>query len=157
MGRDFVERLFGGRFAAFDQRIREHGFTGLLIIRLLPLFPFNAVNFGCGLTGIRLRDYVLATAIGIVPGTFVYQFLFAKFGRKILTEGFQLAYLKDPQLWLALGLFVAFVIVGKWLSKRIFSKLATMAEAPLIDADDGHGQSWVGMQQGESHRSHRPK
>jgi uncharacterized membrane protein YdjX (TVP38/TMEM64 family) len=56
LGRDFVERRFGGRFAAFDQRIREHGFTGLLIIRLLPLFPFNAVNFGSGLTGIRLRD-----------------------------------------------------------------------------------------------------
>ena len=122
LGRDFVERLFAGRFAAFDQRIREHGFTGLLIIRLLPVFPFNAVNFGCGLTGIRLRDYVLATAIGIVPGTFVYQFLFAKFGRKILTEGFRLAYLKDPQLWLALGLFAAFVIVGKWLSNRIFKK-----------------------------------
>src|SRR5262249_17216781 len=83
LGRDFVERLFGGRFAAFDQRIRDHGFTGLLIIRLLPVFPFNAVNFGCGLTGLRLRDYVLATAIGIVPGTFVYQFLFAKFGRRI--------------------------------------------------------------------------
>src|SRR5438874_1377027 len=31
LGRDFVERLFGGHFAAFDQRIREHGFTGLLI------------------------------------------------------------------------------------------------------------------------------
>src|SRR6516225_9658511 len=45
LGRGFVERLFGGRFSAFDQRIREHGFTGLLIIRLLPLFPFNAVNF----------------------------------------------------------------------------------------------------------------
>src|SRR5499427_8998534 len=75
----------------------------------------NAVNFGCGLVGVRLRDYVLATAIGIVPGTFVYQFLFAKFGRKILTEGFRLAYLQDPQLWLALGLFAAFVIVGKWL------------------------------------------
>jgi uncharacterized membrane protein YdjX (TVP38/TMEM64 family) len=93
-----------------------------LIIRLVPVFPFNAVNFGCGLTGIRLRDYVLATAIGIVPGTFVYQFLFAKFGRKILTEGFRLEYLRDPQLWLALGLFVAFVIVGKWLSDKIFKK-----------------------------------
>src|SRR5262249_22123226 len=45
LGRDFVERLFGGRFAAFDQRIRDHGFTGLLIIRLLPLFPFNPVHF----------------------------------------------------------------------------------------------------------------
>ena len=89
LGRDFVERLFGGRFAAFDQRIREHGFTGLLIIRLLPVFPFNAVNFGCGLTGMRLRDYILATAISIVPGTFVYQYLFAKFGRRVPTEAAQ--------------------------------------------------------------------
>src|ERR1700730_14227293 len=88
-----------------------------LVARLL--FPFNAVNFGCGLTGIRLRDYVLATAIGIVPGTFVYQFLFAKFGRRILTEGFRLEYLRDPQIWLAIGLFAAFVIAGGWLSKKV--------------------------------------
>jgi uncharacterized membrane protein YdjX (TVP38/TMEM64 family) len=128
LGRDFVERLFGGRFAAFDQRIREHGFTGLLIIRLLPVFPFNAVNFGCGLTGIRLRDYVLATAIGILPGTFVYQFLFAKFGRRILTEGLRLEYLADPELWLAIGLFTAFVIVGKWLSRRVFRKQPAVAK-----------------------------
>src|SRR5260370_34495925 len=129
LGRDFVEQLFGGRFAAFDQRIREHGFTGLLIIRLLPVFPFNAVNFGCGLTGIRLRDYVLATAIGIVPGTFVYQFLFAKFGRKILTEGLRLEYLKDPELWLAIGLFTAFGLVAKWLSGQV-SRKSTSATAP---------------------------
>jgi uncharacterized membrane protein YdjX (TVP38/TMEM64 family) len=133
LGRDFVERLFGGRFAAFDQRIHDHGFTGLLIIRLLPLFPFNAVNFGCGLTGIRLRDYVLATAIGIVPGTFVYQFLFAKFGRRILIEGFRLEYLADPELWLAIGLFAAFVIVGKWLSRRVFSTPSAVAKATAED------------------------
>jgi uncharacterized membrane protein YdjX (TVP38/TMEM64 family) len=124
LGRDFVERLFGGRFAAFNRRVQEHGFTGLLLIRLLPLFPFNAVNFGSGLAGIRLRDYVLATAIGIVPGTFVYQFLFAKFGRRILTEGVQLEYFQDPELWLALGLFAAFVIVGKWLSNKVARKAA---------------------------------
>jgi uncharacterized membrane protein YdjX (TVP38/TMEM64 family) len=134
LGRDFVERLFGGRFAAFDRRIREHGFAGLLLIRLLPLFPFNAVNFGCGLAGIRLRDYVLATAIGIVPGTFVYQFLFAKFGRRILAEGLRLEYLADPELWLATGLFAAFVIVGKWLSKKAFRKSTAAAKAPTKDA-----------------------
>ena len=97
---------------------------------MLPFFPFNAVNFGCGLTGIRFRDYVLATAIGIVPGTFVYQFLFAKFGRRILTEGFRLEYLRDPQIWLAIGLFAAFVIAGKWLSKKIPGKLTGAAAVP---------------------------
>jgi uncharacterized membrane protein YdjX (TVP38/TMEM64 family) len=136
LGRDFVERLFGGRFAAFDRRIREHGFTGLLVVRLLPLFPFNAVNFGCGLAGIRLRDYVLATAIGIVPGTFVYQFLFAKFGRRILTEGLRLEYLQDPQIWLAVGLFAGFLIVGKWLSARL-SRRSRAAGAGPANADPG--------------------
>ena len=134
LGRESVERLFGGRFAAFDQRIREHGYSGLLIIRLLPLFPFNAVNFGCGLTGIRLRDYVLATAIGIVPGTFVYQFLFAKFGRRILTEGLRWEYLADPELWLAIGLFAAFVLAGKWLSRKVFRKSIVVAKGPTEDA-----------------------
>jgi hypothetical protein len=63
-----------------------------------------------------------------VPGTFVYQFLFAKFGRKILTEGFRLAYLKDPHLWLALGLFAAFVIVGNWLSNKVSRKTGAAKE-----------------------------
>jgi uncharacterized membrane protein YdjX (TVP38/TMEM64 family) len=130
LGRDFVDKLFGGRFGAFDQRIREHGFTGLLIVRLLPIFPFNAVNFGCGLTGVRFRDYVLATAIGIVPGTFVYQFLFAKFGRRILTEGFRGEYLTDPEIWLAIGLFAGFVIAGKWLSRKVLTKGTAVARAP---------------------------
>jgi len=71
LGRGFVDKLLAGKFEAFDRRIREHGFTGLLLIRLLPIFPFNGVNFDCGLTGIRLRDYLLGTAIGILPGTFV--------------------------------------------------------------------------------------
>ena len=85
------------------------------------------------IAGIRLRDYVLATAIGIVPGTFVYQFLFAKFGRRILTEGLRLDYLADPDLWLAIGLFAAFVIVGKWLSNKVFRKPTAVPKAPAED------------------------
>jgi len=81
-------------------------------------------------TGIRLRDYVLATAIGIVPGTFVYQLLFARFGRRILTEGLRLEYLADPELWLAIGLFAAFVIVGKWLSRKVSQKTTAVARTP---------------------------
>ena len=66
-------------------------------------------------------------------GTFVYQFRFAKFGRRILTVGLRLEYLADPELWLAIGLFAAFVIVGKWLSRRVFSKPTAVAKAPKED------------------------
>lgn len=119
LGREYVESLFGGRFAAFDARLRENGFWGLLTLRLIPLFPFTAINFGSGLTGIRLRDYVLATAIGILPGTFVYQFLFAKLGRRALVEGLGWQDLADGEIWLALGLFAVFIVVGRWLSRRV--------------------------------------
>ncbi|MFN4260307.1 MAG: TVP38/TMEM64 family protein [Gemmataceae bacterium] len=133
LGRDFVDQLLGGRLATLDQRLRDHGFTGLLVIRLIPLFPFNGVNFGSGLTSIRSRDYVLATAIGILPGTFVYQFLFAKFGRRILTEGLKWEYLKDTELWLALSMFVLFLAVGKWFANRVRRKVA--ADPTLVPND----------------------
>jgi uncharacterized membrane protein YdjX (TVP38/TMEM64 family) len=119
LGRDFVNRLVGGRLQTLDRYIHEHGFRGLLILRLVPLFPFNGLNFGSGLTGIRLRDYLLATALGIVPGTFVYQFLFAKFHEKVLHDGFQAQDLLDPELLLALGIFVVFLVVGGLLARRL--------------------------------------
>ena len=121
LGRDFVEGLLGGRLQALDRSLRDNGFTGLFIIRLVPLFPFNGVNFGCGLTGIRPRDYILATALGILPATFVYQFLFTRLREKILDEGFTWQDLLDPLLGLAIGLFVLLIVAGKWLARRLQS------------------------------------
>lgn len=122
LGREFVESLLGGRLAALDQRLRDHGFVGMLIIRLVPLFPFNGVNFGSGLTAIRFRDYVLATAIGILPATFIYQFLFARVQEKIAGEGVTWSDWLDPILFLALGLFLVLILVGKWTADWLSRK-----------------------------------
>ena len=119
LGREFVDRLLGGKLQALDQRLRQHGFVSLLILRLVPLFPFNGLNFGCGLTSLRLRDYVLATAIGIVPGTFVYQYLFATFGEKVLTEGFVWRDLATMEVLLPMGLFVLFTVAAGWVARRL--------------------------------------
>lgn len=74
LGRDGVERLAGDRLEKLDRATRDFGFRGLFTLRLIPLVPFNALNFGAGLTAIRWRAYALATALGIVPGTVVYTF-----------------------------------------------------------------------------------
>jgi uncharacterized membrane protein YdjX (TVP38/TMEM64 family) len=74
LGREGIERLLGGRLKGLDAATAQHGFVGLLILRLIPLVPFNALNFGSGLTAMRWRDYALATVIGILPGTIVYVF-----------------------------------------------------------------------------------
>ncbi len=72
LGRDGIERLCGRRLQKLDEATKEHGFQGLLLLRLVPLVPFNALNFGSGLTALRWRTYALATLVGIFPGTVVY-------------------------------------------------------------------------------------
>lgn len=74
LGRGFVARVLRGRAASLDQRIGAHGFRTILTLRLIPLIPFNGLNFGAGLTRVSLRDYALATAIGIIPGTVIYTY-----------------------------------------------------------------------------------
>ncbi|MDH3272852.1 MAG: VTT domain-containing protein [Gemmatimonadota bacterium] len=72
LGRDGVRRLAGGRLDAIDNATKDYGFRGLLTLRLIPVVPFNALNFGAGLTSISWPAYAAATAIGIFPGTVVY-------------------------------------------------------------------------------------
>ncbi len=77
LGRDGVRRLAGDdskTLARLDSVVARHGFRGLLTLRLIPLVPFNALNFGSGLTNLKWSAYAAATAIGIVPGTVVYTF-----------------------------------------------------------------------------------
>jgi len=73
------------RLGTLGQRINagftENAFSYLLFLRLVPLFPFFLVNLAPAFTSIPLRTYVLATLIGIVPGTFVYVNLGRALGR----------------------------------------------------------------------------
>lgn len=79
LGREAVGRLTGERFAKVDQWLEDRGLLAVLYLRLVPLVPFNLLNPTAGVTGVRLRDFVLGTAIGIVPGTFAYAALGGSF------------------------------------------------------------------------------
>jgi len=69
-----VKRKFSGQkwFRKFDKGLRENGLYYMLFVRLVPVFPFNGINFGAGLTSISFRHYFIGTAVGIVPATFVF-------------------------------------------------------------------------------------
>ncbi|MBM3569290.1 MAG: TVP38/TMEM64 family protein [Alphaproteobacteria bacterium] len=62
----------GPWLARMESGFRANAFSYLLVLRLVPLFPFFIVNLVPALLGVPLGTYVLATAIGIVPGGFVY-------------------------------------------------------------------------------------
>ena len=72
LGREAVERFTGARVARVDALLRRRGVAAVLACRLLPAVPFVAVNYTAGLTAVRFRDYVVGTAVGIVPGAVAY-------------------------------------------------------------------------------------
>src|SRR5260370_5009266 len=77
LARGLVEKRLAGnrRFRALDQAVAAGGFKIVMLTRLLPLFPFTLLNYAFGLPKVRFRDYVLASWIGMPPGTVRYVYL----------------------------------------------------------------------------------
>jgi len=72
--RDTVEQKFGKWLGPFQEGFAKNAFSYLLTLRLIPLFPFFVVNLVSGLTRVNVGTYVVATAVGIIPGSFVYAY-----------------------------------------------------------------------------------
>ena len=69
-----------GHLEKMSQGFERDAFSWLLVLRLVPLFPFFLVNLVPAFTKISLNSYVVATFIGILPGTFVYASIGSGFG-----------------------------------------------------------------------------
>lgn len=74
LARDFIAEKFGKTkwFKRFDEGIEAEGLYFMLFVRLVPVFPFNGLNYASGLTKIRFRDYFIGTFVGIIPASFVF-------------------------------------------------------------------------------------
>lgn len=106
LGRDAVDRLTRGRLARIDELLRGHGLAAVLVVRLVPLVPFIAINYASGLSGVRLRHYVVGSAFGMIPGSLAY----AALG----------AYGTNPWgLAAAVSGLVVLVLGGGWWARRL--------------------------------------
>lgn len=75
LGREFVSGfLKGGKLSQLDAGIEKNGLKTIFRLRLIPVLPFNALNFASGLSKIKYRDYILGTMGGILPGSFIYTY-----------------------------------------------------------------------------------
>jgi uncharacterized membrane protein YdjX (TVP38/TMEM64 family) len=70
-----LRRRAGGGLARFREGFRRDAFSYLLVLRLAPVFPFFLVNIAPAFFDVRLRAFVAATVLGILPGTFAYAYL----------------------------------------------------------------------------------
>jgi uncharacterized membrane protein YdjX (TVP38/TMEM64 family) len=69
---DVLARRAGGLVRKLEAGFKENALSYLLVLRLIPVFPFWLVNLAAAVLGVPLTTYVLATFIGIIPGAYVY-------------------------------------------------------------------------------------
>ena len=81
LGRDAVAELTGPRSTGSRTSCASQGVAAVIVARLTPVLPFTIVNYGAGVSAVSLRDFLVGTAVGIVPGTVGYAALGASAGR----------------------------------------------------------------------------
>ena len=114
VGRKQIEALIQKRLSPqWQSRLARlggrDGFLFLIILRLIPAVPYNLINYAFGLTGMPYGTYILASSIGIIPGTFA----FINIGDKVLD-------VTSPDFWIAIGLLVLLMLVTTLMGKRLF-------------------------------------
>lgn len=76
--RDWVwHKIAGTRLQTLEEKVTQYGWKVVAFTRMVTIFPFFILNFAFGVTGISLRDYVLATFFGMIPLTFAYVYFSA--------------------------------------------------------------------------------
>jgi uncharacterized membrane protein YdjX (TVP38/TMEM64 family) len=76
LARSWVSKQIEGntKFRAVDEAIAREGLKIVLLTRLSPIFPFNLLNYGLGVTQVSLKDYILGF-LGMIPGTIMYVYI----------------------------------------------------------------------------------
>jgi len=96
-----LQEKYKDKLAKFNNEIEINGYSYLLTLRFIPLFPFWMINLFAGLTKIPLRTYAWTTAVGILPGSLVYTYT----GNQLNT----INSVKDIFSW---NILLAFVLLG---------------------------------------------
>ncbi|HFD81498.1 MAG TPA: sulfurtransferase [Gammaproteobacteria bacterium] len=120
---DWVAERAGGRLRQLIKGVEGEGWRFVAFVRLVPLFPFNLLNYALGLTRLRLVPYVVASLVFMVPGAIAYTYL-GYAGKEAIAGGEGLIH--KGLLALALLAVVAFLprLVG------------TLRRGPTLDIQD---------------------
>ncbi len=119
-GEMLIKKLSGQKwFDKFNKGLEENGVSYMLFVRLVPLFPFNGINFGSGITKVSFRDYLVGTVVGIIPATFVFTNAAVEVGESA-TAGFKLT----GGMISAFALLGLFALIPVMIKRRLSGKSA---------------------------------
>lgn len=123
LGADWVARRTGPRLRSLNDGVSAEGWRFIAFVRLVPLFPFNLLNYALGLTGIPLPTYIVASAVFMLPGALAYTWL-GHVGREALTgsEG------TLPEVLMALALVATTIFVPRLVRR--------LRAAPMLSVEE---------------------
>ena len=104
-GAQVMDRLLRGRLQLMAAHLHQRGLWAVILLRVLPVTPFIVVNLGAGALRVRLRDYLLGTFLGLLPGTILISLFMRQVQQAVRTA--------TPGAWWALwGGMV--LVLGAW-------------------------------------------
>jgi uncharacterized membrane protein YdjX (TVP38/TMEM64 family) len=119
VARDAIERRLAHRprFAAIDRAVAREGLKIVTLLRLAPVFPYNLLNYGLGLTKVRFPHYLVA-CLGMLPGTFLYVYYGKALGSlAAVAGGAELE--RGAGYWVTFGIGLAAALAVTLLVARI--------------------------------------
>lgn len=135
LGRDVVSRVLKTG-ATFCQKCSDHQLLGLVFFaRLIPVFSFDVVSYGSGLTSISLKAFALATLLGMIPPTFAFTY----FGSSVASAQWVL-------IVAALAMVTLFLVTPKLLLRYRSSRVACLLLGPV----PVEPEAWRAIQPGKA-------
>lgn len=105
-GRALIDKMLKGKFKDLDEKLAKNGFMTILFFRVIPLVPYEVLNYTGGLSRIKFKDYFFATFLGLIPGVIVSAFFGGSLGEiKSIHDIF------TPKFLAAIGLMVLIIAV----------------------------------------------
>lgn len=157
LARDWVAARVAGnaKFTALDRAVGDQGFRIVLLTRLSPAFPYNMLGYMYGITNVKLLDYVLATWIGMLPGTVLYVYLGALAGTvaRVTAGDTPAGGEADGLRWIFYGVGFAATLAVTVVVTRVAARAMRAAAPDVAAASAGNGGEPGSTQPGDLPRS----
>ncbi len=124
IGKNYIKNMIKKDLGELSNHIGDKGFWVILMLRLIPLFPFDVISYGAGLSNIKYKDFLIATIFGIIPGILV----FTNVGDKATEIG-------STGFYISISLLVLLFITAGILKNKISLNKAEKR----IDSSSRHG------------------
>lgn len=130
LARDRIAAKIAGRssFAAIDEAVAVQGWKIVGLTRLSPVFPFNLLNYAFGLTKVKFSHYVLASWLGMMPGTVLYVYL--GYAARAATEASEVGAAQTALRIAGLIATIAVTVVITRAAKKALGKVVPATQEP---------------------------